>query len=108
MGGRSPGGAGSYRQAWRRGLCVPRSDANPAFSALGRTADRRQVHSTLSASRQATTTLRFDYDPGTTAAHYQLVEHYDALRVKYEPAAACPWWFVEPDLPEPAWPKRVR
>jgi hypothetical protein len=48
------------------------------------------------------------YDPRTTAAYYQLVEHYDALRLKYERAAARPWWFVSPDPPEPLWPKGVR
>src|SRR5438128_1028661 len=33
IGGRSPGGAGSSKHAWRRGP-VPRSDATPAVSAL--------------------------------------------------------------------------
>jgi hypothetical protein len=49
----------------------------------------------------------FYYDGRTTAAYYQLVEHYDALRVKYEQAAARPWWFVGRDRPEPDWPKDV-
>jgi hypothetical protein len=49
----------------------------------------------------------FYYDGRTTVAYYQLVEHYDALRVKYEQAAARPWWFIGPDLPEPAWPEGV-
>jgi hypothetical protein len=49
----------------------------------------------------------FGYDGRTTKAHYELVEHYDALRVKYEQAAARAWLVVAPDPPEPAWPKDV-
>ena len=49
----------------------------------------------------------FYYDGRTTAAYYQLVEHYDAMRVKYEQASASPWWFVGTDLAEPDWPKGV-
>ena len=48
------------------------------------------------------------YDNRTTVAYDQLVEHYDALRVKYEQAADRPWWFVAPDPPEPTWPKGVQ
>ena len=47
------------------------------------------------------------YDPRTSAAHYQFVDHYDALRGKYNRAAARPWLSVAPDPPEPAWPKGV-
>jgi len=50
---------------------------------------------------------RWSYDQRTDAAYDQLADHYDALRVKYEQAAARPWWFVGPDLPEPDWPKDV-
>jgi hypothetical protein len=49
----------------------------------------------------------FGYDARTTAAHYQLVEHYWALQKKYDQAAARPWLFIVPDPPEPAWPKGV-
>ena len=49
----------------------------------------------------------FYYDNRTSVAYGQLVEHYDALRVKYEQAAARPWWFVGPDPPEPDWPRGV-
>ena len=48
------------------------------------------------------------YDNRTTVAYDQLVEHYDALRVKYEQAADRPWWFVAPDPPEPTWPNGVQ
>ncbi len=68
---------------------------------------RRRV-STAYFDEQAARGAFFGYDPRTTAAYYQLVEHYDALRVKYEQAAARPWWFVEPDPPEPVWPRGVR
>jgi Tfp pilus assembly protein PilX len=50
----------------------------------------------------------FYYDNRTTGAYSQLVEHYDALRVKYERAAARPWRFVATDPPEPPWPKDVQ
>ena len=50
----------------------------------------------------------FYYDNRTTVAYDQLVEHYDALRVKYEQAADRPWLFVAPDPPEPTWPKGVQ
>ncbi|QEH38983.1 hypothetical protein OJF2_75950 [Aquisphaera giovannonii] len=49
----------------------------------------------------------FYYDNRTSAAYDRLVEHYDEMRTKYERAAARPWWFVEPDRPEPDWPKGV-
>jgi hypothetical protein len=49
----------------------------------------------------------FYYDNRTSVAYDQLVEHYDAMRVKYEQAAARPWLFVEPDLLEPDWPMGV-
>ena len=49
----------------------------------------------------------FYYDNRTSVAYDQLVEHYDAMRVKYEQAAARPWLLVEPDLLEPDWPKGV-
>jgi hypothetical protein len=49
----------------------------------------------------------FGYDGRTTTAHYELVEHYDALRVQYEQAAARPWHLVAPDPPALAWPKDV-
>ncbi len=49
----------------------------------------------------------FYYDFRTAAAYEQLVNHYDALRSKYEHAAARPWWFVAPDPLEPDWPKDV-
>jgi hypothetical protein len=49
----------------------------------------------------------FVWDPRTSPAHEELGDHYDALRVKYEQAAAHPWRLVTPDLPEPAWPEGV-
>jgi hypothetical protein len=49
----------------------------------------------------------FVWDPRTSPAHEELADHYDALRVKYEQAAAHPWRLVTPDLPEPAWPEGV-
>ena len=49
----------------------------------------------------------FAYDPRTTSAYNQLVEHYSALQEKYQQAAARPWLPVAPDAPEPAWPKDV-
>jgi hypothetical protein len=69
---------------------------------------RRKVSAAYIDEQAARGAFQFDYDPRRTAAYYQLVEHYDALRVKYEQAAARPWWFVEPDPPEPVWPKGVR
>jgi hypothetical protein len=45
------------------------------------------------------------YDSRPSAQYKRLVEHYNALRVKYERAADRPWWFVGPDPPEPDWPK---
>jgi hypothetical protein len=68
---------------------------------------RQKVSAAYLDEQSARTTNRFDYDPRTTAAYYQLVEHYDALRVKYERAAARPWEFVGPDPPEPVWPRGV-
>jgi hypothetical protein len=69
----------------------------------------RQKVSDAYMDEQATrTTNRFNYDPRATSAYYQLVEHHDALSVKYERAAARPWWFVDPDPPEPVWPRGVR
>ena len=68
---------------------------------------RRKVSAVYMDEQSARVGNRFNYDPRTTAAYYQLVEHYDALRLKYEQAAARPWWFVGPDLPEPVWPKGV-
>jgi hypothetical protein len=50
----------------------------------------------------------FGYDPRTTTAYYQLVEHFDSLRVKYERAADRLWLFVTPDPPEPTWPNGVQ
>jgi hypothetical protein len=47
----------------------------------------------------------FGYNARTTTAHYELVEHYSALREKYDKAAARPWLLVAPDRSEPAWPK---
>ena len=52
-------------------------------------------------------TVNMGDDPRTTAAHYQLVDHYDALRDKYSRAAARPWLSVAPDPPVPPWPKGV-
>src|SRR5262245_54718649 len=49
----------------------------------------------------------FVWDPRTSPAHEALSVHYDALRVKYERAAAHPWRPVTPDPPEPAWPEGV-
>jgi hypothetical protein len=69
---------------------------------------RQKVSDAYMAEQAARTINRFDYDPRTTAAYYQLVEHYDALRVKYERAAARPWWFMGPDPPEPVWPRGLR
>jgi hypothetical protein len=69
---------------------------------------RRKVSAAYNEEQSARTTNRFDHDPRTTAAYSQVVDHYDALRVKYEQAAARPWWFVGPDPPEPVWPKGVR
>ena len=57
--------------------------------------------------RMARRSLAFGYDGRTTTAHYELVEHYWALREKYDHAAARPWLVVAPDPPEPAWPKDV-
>jgi hypothetical protein len=50
---------------------------------------------------------RWTDDQRTDTAYDQLYDHYEALRVKYEQAAAHPWWFVGPDLPEPLWPTGV-
>jgi hypothetical protein len=69
---------------------------------------RQKVCDAYMDEQSARTTNRFDYDPRTTAAYYQLIEYYGALRVKYERAAAHPWWFVGPDPPEPVWPRGVR
>jgi hypothetical protein len=69
---------------------------------------RQKVSDAYMDEQSARTTNRFDFDPRTTAAYYQLVEHYDALRVKYERAVTRPWWFVGPDPPEPVWLKGVR
>jgi hypothetical protein len=69
---------------------------------------RQKVSDVYMDEQSARTTNRFDYEPRTSAAYFQLVEHYDALRVKYERAAARPWWFVDPDPPEPVWPRGVR
>jgi hypothetical protein len=33
--------------------------------------------------------------------HYRLMDHYEALKLKYERAARRPWLPVEPDPPEP-------
>ena len=49
----------------------------------------------------------FVWDRRTSPAHEALADHYDALRVKYERAAAHPWRPVTPDPPEPAWPEGV-
>jgi uncharacterized protein HemX len=49
----------------------------------------------------------FYYDNRTSVAYDHLVEHYDAMRRKYEQAAARPWLFVEPDIREPDWPNGV-
>ncbi len=51
--------------------------------------------------------VNMGYDSRTSVAHYQLLEHYDALRDKYNRAAARPWLSVAPDPPEPPWPKGV-
>jgi hypothetical protein len=37
-------------------------------------------------------------------AHYQLADHYSALKEKYERAASAPWLPVEPDPAAPDWP----
>jgi hypothetical protein len=50
---------------------------------------------------------RWSYDQRTDTAYDRLYDHYDALRVKYEQAAAHPWWFVGLDPPEPVWPRDV-
>jgi hypothetical protein len=68
---------------------------------------RQKVSAAYMGEQAARITNRFDHDPRTTAAYYQLVEYYDALRVKYKQAATGPWWFVGPDPPEPVWPKGV-
>ena len=47
------------------------------------------------------------YDPRTDEAYFRLAEHFEALQVKYEQVAGCPWRFVSPDRPEPDWPKDV-
>jgi hypothetical protein len=49
----------------------------------------------------------FYYDNRTSVAYDQMVEHYDAMRVKYEQAAARPWLFVEPHPLGPNWPEGV-
>jgi len=49
----------------------------------------------------------FGYDPRTTSAYFQLVEHYAALQEKYERAMARPWLPVATDSPEPIWPKDI-
>jgi len=41
-------------------------------------------------------------------AHYQLADHYWALKEKYERAASAPWIPVEPDPPAPEWPSDLR
>lgn len=68
---------------------------------------RRKASAVYLEEQAARTTARFNHDPQTTAAYFRLVEHYDALRAKYERAAARPWWLVGPDPPEPVWPKGV-
>ena len=67
----------------------------------------RKVSASYNAEQAARVGNRFNHDPRTTAAYYQLVEHYDAMQKKYEQAAARPWLPVGPDLPEPDWPKGV-
>jgi hypothetical protein len=43
----------------------------------------------------------FYYDNRISVEYDRLVEHYDALRVKYERAARRPWLPVPPDPPPP-------
>jgi hypothetical protein len=62
---------------------------------------RRAVSAAYLDEQAARGALRVGHDPRTTAAYFRRVEHYDALRVKYERAAARPWLPVEPDPPEP-------
>jgi hypothetical protein len=50
----------------------------------------RRVSSAYQDEQAARVGNRFHVDPRTTTAYYQLVEHFDALRVKYEQAAARP------------------
>jgi hypothetical protein len=67
----------------------------------------QRVSAGIMDEQSARITNRFNHDVRTGSAYNQLVEHYDALRVKYEQAAARPWWIVSRDLPEPDWPKDV-
>src|SRR4051794_9603025 len=51
---------------------------------------RQKVSAAYMDEQAARGAFQFDYDLRRTAAYYQLVEHYDVLRVKYERAAR-PW-----------------
>jgi hypothetical protein len=68
---------------------------------------RQRVSAAIIDEQSARISNRFNHDVRTGTAYNQLVEHYDKLRVKYEQAAARPWWIVSPDHPEPDWPKDV-
>ena len=68
---------------------------------------RRKVAAAIMDEQSARVGNRFNYDPRTTTAYYQLVDHYSAMQKKYEQATARPWLFVEPDLQEPEWPNNV-
>jgi hypothetical protein len=68
---------------------------------------RRKVSAAYMDEQVARAGNRFNHDPRTTAAYYQLVEHYSALHEKYEQAAQRPWFFVDNDVPEPIWPAGV-
>jgi hypothetical protein len=67
----------------------------------------QRVSAAIIDEQSARISNRFNHDVRTGMAYNQLIEHYDALRVKYEQAAARPWWIVSPDLPEPDWPNDV-
>lgn len=68
---------------------------------------RHRVSVAIMDEQEARVKNRFNHNPRTTASYYQLVEHYEALQVKYEQAAARPWSFLMPDPPEPVWPQGV-
>jgi hypothetical protein len=68
---------------------------------------RQKTSDALMAAQITRSGNLFVWDPRTSPAYEELADHYDALRVKYEQAAAHPWRFVTPELPEPAWPKGV-
>ena len=68
---------------------------------------RQKVSDTLWKAQCVRVNNRWTFDPRTDAAYFELAEHFVAMQVKYEQAAARPWRVVSPDRPEPDWPKDV-